>query len=41
MLPAGNGYVGIVLREPGRNTRLQAVNGQRFPYGYRVVRIVI
>jgi hypothetical protein len=26
--PRCNGYVGIVLREPGRNTPLQAVNGK-------------
>jgi hypothetical protein len=25
--PRCNGYVGIALGEPGRNTRLQAVNG--------------
>jgi hypothetical protein len=39
--PRCNGYVGIVLREPGRNTRLQAVNGQCFGCGYRLAWIVI
>lgn len=27
LLPHCGGYVGIVLREPGENTPLQAVNG--------------
>ena len=27
--PRCNGYLGIVLREPGRNVPLQAVNGHR------------
>jgi len=33
--PRCNGYVGIVLREPGRNTSLQSVNGQCLGCGYR------
>jgi len=39
--PRCNGYVGIVLREPGRNTRLQAVNGECLGCGYRMAWIVI
>ncbi len=39
--PRCNGYVGIVLREPGRNTRLQAVNGKCLGCGYRMAWIVI
>jgi len=35
--PRCNGYVGIVIREPGRNVPLQAVNGRcgRFPIAWR------
>jgi hypothetical protein len=39
--PRCNGYVGIVLREPGRNTALQAVNGHCLGCGYRLAWIVI
>ncbi len=39
--PRCNGYVGIVLREPGRNTQLQAVNGHCLGCGYRLAWIVI
>jgi hypothetical protein len=37
--PRCNGYLWIVLREPGRNTPLQAVNG--LGCGYRLAWIVI
>ena len=39
--PEYNGYVGIVMPEPGRNTRLQAVNGKCLGCGYRLAWIVI
>ena len=39
--PRCAGYLGIVLREPGRNTPLQAVNGHCLKCGYRLARIVI
>ena len=39
--PRCNGYVGLLLREPGRNTPLQAVNGQCLGRGYRLAWIVI
>jgi hypothetical protein len=39
--PSCNGYVGIALGEPGRNTPLQAVNGQCLECGYRLAWIVI
>jgi len=39
--PRCNGYVGIVVRESGRNTRLQAVNGQCFGCGSRMAWIVV
>jgi len=39
--PRCNGNVGIVLREPGRNTQLQAVNGHCLGCGYRMAWIVI
>jgi hypothetical protein len=39
--PRCNGYVGIVLHEPGRNTPLQAVNGHCLGCGYRLAWIVI
>jgi hypothetical protein len=38
---AATGYVGIVLREPGRNTPLQAVNGKCVRCSYRLAWIVI
>jgi hypothetical protein len=34
-------YLGIILREPGRNTPLQAVNGHCLQCDYRLVWIVI
>jgi len=39
--PRCNGNVGIVLREPGRNTQLQAVNGRCLGCGYSLAWIVI
>jgi hypothetical protein len=39
--PRCNGYLGIVLREPGRSTPLQPVNGQCLGCGYRLAWIVI
>jgi len=39
--PRCNGYLGIVLREPGRNVPLQAVNGHCLGCGYRIWWIVI
>ena len=39
--PRCHGYVGIVLREPGRNTSLQTVNGHCLGCGYRLAWIVI
>ena len=39
--PRCNGYLGIVLREPGRNVPLQAVNGHCLGCGYRMSWIVI
>jgi hypothetical protein len=39
--PRCNGYLGIVLREPGRNTPIQAVNGHCLDCGYRMSWIVI
>jgi hypothetical protein len=39
--PRCNGYVGIVLGEPGRNSPLQAVNGHCLRCGYRLAWIVI
>ena len=38
--PRCNGYVGIVVREPGRNTPLQAVNGRCTRCSYRMASIV-
>jgi len=38
--PRCNGYVGIVLREPGRDT-LQAVNGSCLRCSYRMAWIVM
>jgi hypothetical protein len=34
--PRCNGYVGIVIREPGRNVPLQAVNGRCSGCSYRM-----
>ena len=39
--PRCAGYLGIVLREPGRNTPLQAVNGHCLKCDYRLARIVV
>jgi hypothetical protein len=39
--PRCNGYLGIVLREPGRNTPLRAVNGHCLKCGHRLAWIVI
>ena len=39
--PRCNGYLGIMLREPGRNVPLQAVNGHCLGCGYRMSWIVI
>jgi hypothetical protein len=38
--PRCNGYVGIVIREPGRNVPLQAVNGRCTQCSYRMSWIV-
>jgi hypothetical protein len=39
--PRCNGYLGIVLREPGRNMPVRAVNGHCLKCGYRLAWIVI
>jgi hypothetical protein len=39
--PRCHGYVAIVLPEPGRNSRLQAVNGKCLGCSYRLAWIVI
>ena len=39
--PRCNGYLGIVLREPGSNTPVRAVNGHCIKCGYRLAWIVI
>ena len=39
--PRCNGYLGIVLREPGRNMPVRAVNGLCLKCGYRLAWIVI
>ena len=39
--PRCNGYVGIIIREQGRNTPLQAVNGHCLRCSYRMAWIVI
>ncbi len=39
--PRCNGYVGIIVREPGQNVPLQAVNGHCVRCGYRMAWIVI
>src|SRR5436309_5569627 len=39
--PKCNGYIGIVLREPGRNTPFQAINGRCLQCGYRLAWIAI
>jgi hypothetical protein len=38
--PRCNGYVGIIMRDPGRNVPLQAVNGHCLDCGYRMSWIV-
>ena len=39
--PRCNGYVGIIIREPGRNVPVQAVNGRCTQCKYRMAWIVI
>ena len=39
--PRCGSYIGIVLREPGRNTPVQAVNGHCLKCDYRLAWIVI
>jgi len=39
--PRCGDYLGIILREPGRNTPLQAVNGQCLKCGYGLAWIVV
>ena len=39
--PRCDGYLGIVLREPGRNMPVQAVNGHCLGCGYRLAWLVI
>ena len=39
--PRCNGYVGIIMRDPGRNVPLQAVNGHCLDCGCRMSWIVI
>jgi hypothetical protein len=39
--PRCNGYLGIVLREPGRNVPVRAVNGHCLKCDYRLAWIVI
>ena len=39
--PRCKGYVGIVIREPGRNMPLQAVNGRCSECSYRMAWIVV
>ena len=39
--PRCNGYLGIVLREPGSNMPVRAVNGHCIKCGYRLAWIVI
>ena len=39
--PRRKGYVGIIVREPGRNVPLQAVNGHCLRCSYRMAWIVI
>lgn len=41
LCPRCNGYVGIIVREPGRNTPLEAVNGHCLRCSYRMAWIVI
>ena len=38
--PRCNGYVRIIMRDPGRNVPLQAVNGHCLDCGYRMSWIV-
>jgi hypothetical protein len=40
LAPRCNGYLWIVLREPGNNTPLRAVNGHCLGCGYRLAWIV-
>jgi hypothetical protein len=39
--PRCKGYLGIVLRAPGRNTPLQAINGRCLQCGHRLAWILI
>jgi hypothetical protein len=39
--PRCRGYLGIVLREPGRNTPLRAINGRCVECGYRLAWILV
>jgi hypothetical protein len=39
--PRCDGYVGITIREPGRNVRLQAVNGRCTQCSYRMAWFMI
>jgi hypothetical protein len=39
--PQWNGYLGIVLREPGHNVPVRAVNGHCLKCDYRLAWIVI
>jgi hypothetical protein len=39
--PRCNGYLGIVLREPGRNTSLRGINGHCVQCGHRLAWILI
>jgi hypothetical protein len=39
--PRCKGYLGIVLREPGRDTPVRAVNGHCLACGHRLAWIVI
>jgi hypothetical protein len=39
--PRCRGYLGIVLRKPGRNIALQAINGHCLECGYRLAWILV
>ena len=39
--PRCAGYLGIVVREPGRNIRLQAINGRCAECGYRLAWLLV
>ena len=39
--PRCNGYLGIELREPGRNTPVQAINGHCLQCGHRLAWILV